>query len=92
MTYRVVIRDSVSKGIHLATFLAYELGRDADALSRAVADVVLALSDNPAEQGESRAGSERVIIAHPFTAVYEVFEATQVVIVYSAVYYPRQRL
>ena len=92
MNYRVVIRQSVANNIRTATFLAFELSRDGPALTRAVEEIVLALSDNPAEQGESRAGNERVIIVHPLTAIYEVFEAQQVVLVYSAVYYPRQRL
>jgi hypothetical protein len=92
MNYRVVIRRAVANNINTATFLAYELGRDGAALSSAVEKILLALSDNPTEQGESRAGSERVIIVHPLTAIYEVFEAEQVVLVYSVVYYPRQRL
>ncbi|QJW94362.1 hypothetical protein [Frigoriglobus tundricola] len=92
MNYRVVARRSVSNNIRTATFLAYELGRDGSALIRGAEEIQLALSDNPAEQGESREGNERVIIAHPLTATYEVFEAAQVVLIYSAVYYPRQRL
>jgi|GEM_PF-1698403 len=92
MNYRVVIRKRVADNIHTAMFLAYELGRDGSALSHAVEEIQLRLSDNPSEQGESREGTERVIIVHPLTASYEVFEAAQVVLIYSAVYYPRQRL
>ena len=92
MNYRVVIRESVANNIRTATFLAFELSRDGLALSRAVEEIILTLSDNPTEQGESRANNERVIIVHPITAIYEVFEAQQVVLVYSVVYHPRQRL
>jgi hypothetical protein len=31
-----------------------------------------------------------VLIVHPLSATYEVFEAEKVVLIYSAVYYPRQ--
>jgi hypothetical protein len=92
MNYRVVLRRRVADNLHTATFLAYELGRDASALIQAIEDVQLALSDNPIEQGESRAGDERVIIVNPLTIFYEVFEEQQVVLVYEAVYHPRQRL
>jgi hypothetical protein len=92
MNYRVVIRERVANNIATATFLAFELDRDARAISRAVDEILLALSDNPAEQGESREGNERVIIVNPLTAFYEVFEEQQVVLIYAAVYHPRQRL
>jgi hypothetical protein len=92
MNYRVVIRESVANNIRTATFVAFELGRDGSAVTRAAEEIVLALSDNPHEQGESRAGTERVIIAHPLTAIYEVFETQQVALSYSGVYHPRQRL
>jgi hypothetical protein len=92
MNYRVVFRRSVWNSIHTVAFIASELGRDGSALTRAADDIALALSDNPAEQGESRGGNERVIIAHPLAATYEVFESQQVVVIYSAVYYPRRQL
>lgn len=73
-------------------FYAREMGRDAAALVRAAADIELALSDEPAEAGESRAGAERVLIINPLTVVYEVFEDAATVMIYEAVYHPRQRL
>lgn len=92
MNYRVVYRRSVWNKIHALAFVASELGYDGTALTRAADDVALALSDNPAEQGESRSGNERVIIVHPLAATYEVFEEAQVVLIYSGVYYPRRQL
>jgi hypothetical protein len=92
MNYRVVWRRRLQIALHHATFFAHELGRDVVALRRAVENIELDLSDNPAEQGESREGNERVIIVNPLTAFYEVFEDQQVVLIYAAVYHPRQRL
>jgi hypothetical protein len=92
MNYRVVYRRSVWNNIRTVAFIASELGRDGTAIERAADDIALTLSDNPAEQGESRAGNERVIIVHPLAATYEVFESQKVVVIYSAIFYPRQRL
>jgi hypothetical protein len=92
MNYRVVVRERVANNIATVTFLAFEMGRDGPAIASAYDEILLALSDNPSEQGESREGNERVIIVNPLTAFYEVFESQQVVLIYAAVYHPRQRL
>lgn len=92
MNYRVVWRRTVRDNIYTAAHLAYEMGRDAQALSHAVADIELRLSDEPAAEGESRSGAERVTIVAPLTVVFEVFEDSKTVLVYEAVYHPRQRL
>lgn len=62
------------------------------ALARAAADIELRLSDQPSEEGESREGTERVLIVNPLTVTFEVFENSQTVMIYEAVYHPRQRL
>jgi hypothetical protein len=92
MNYRVVWRRRLQTALHHASFFAHELGRDVVALRHAVEEIELDLSDNPAEQGESRASNERVVIVNPLTIFYEVFEEQQVVLIYAAVYHPRQRL
>jgi hypothetical protein len=92
MNYRVAVRDRVAHNIHTAAFLSNELGRDGTALTRAAEEILLALSDNPSELGESRDNNERVYIVHPLAAIYEVFEAAQVVMIYEAIYHPRRRL
>ena len=92
MNYRVVWRRRLPNAIHNTAFYAYEKGRDADALRQAATDIELALSDNPAELDESRDGAERVLIIDPLSVRYEVFEDAQIVFIYEAVYYPRQRL
>lgn len=92
MNYRVVVRERVANNIATVTFLAFEMGRDGPAITSAYDEILLALSDTPSEQGESREGNERVIIVHPLAATYEVFESQNTVVIYSAVYYPRQRL
>jgi hypothetical protein len=92
VNYRVVWPRRLENALGDAAFYAYERGHDAVALRRAAADIELALSDNPAELGESRVGAERVLIIDPLAVIYEVFEAAQVVCIYEAVHYPRRRL
>lgn len=92
MNYRVAVRERVANNIATVAFLALEMGRDGPAVTSAYDEILLALSDNPSEQGESREGNERVLIVNPLTVFYEVFENPQVVLIYAAVYHPRQRL
>lgn len=92
MTYRVVVRERVANNIASVTFLAFEMGSDGRVIARAADEILLRLSDEPAAEGESRAGAERVLIVAPLTVVFEVFEDSRAVLVYDAVYYPRQRL
>jgi hypothetical protein len=92
MNYRVIWRKRVADGLEQLTFLAFELGQDAVAISRSVAEIELRLSDNPVAEGESRDGPERVLIVHPLSATFEVFEATQLVLIYEVVVYPRRRV
>jgi hypothetical protein len=91
MSYRVVWRERIRQSVRTFTFLAYEYGRDPDVIARAVAEIDRRLTANPNAEGESRGGPERVFIVHPLTVIFEVFEATQVVLIYAAVYYPRMR-
>jgi hypothetical protein len=92
MTYRVVWRLRVRRTIDVLAFLAREQGDDSDRLLRAVEEVEFRLSAAPLDEGESRSESERVLIVHPLSVRYEVFEPDQVVLIYAAVCYPRQRL
>jgi hypothetical protein len=92
MNYRVVWRDRVADGLATLTFLAFELGQDAPAISRAVAEVELRLSDDPAAEGESRDGPERLLIVHPLSVTFEVFEVKQLVLIYEAIIYPRRHV
>lgn len=91
MNYRVVYPRRLADAVHSYTFLALQTGRDWMAVSRATDAIDLTLSDDPATAGESREGAERVLIVHPVTVFYEVFEAAKVVVVFGAVFYPRFR-
>jgi hypothetical protein len=91
MSFRVIWRKRTVERLDTLTFLAYELGRDGDEIRQATAEINARLGTNPSTEGESRDGSERVLIVHPMTVIYEVFEATRVVMIYAAVYYPRYR-
>jgi hypothetical protein len=92
VNYRVVWRLQVRRNIDAFAFILRETGRDPDRLLRAVDEIEFRLSASPLTEGESRDDSERVLIVHPLSVRYEVFEAPQVVVIDSAVYYPRRRL
>jgi hypothetical protein len=92
VNYRVVWRLRVRRTIDVLAFLMRENGGDPEPLLRAVEEIELRLSFAPLAEGESRGPSERVLIVHPLSARYEVFEAEPVVLIYSAVYYPRRSL
>jgi hypothetical protein len=92
VNYRVVWRLQVRRNIDVRAFLARETGRDPDRLLRAVEEIELRLSFAPLAEGESRGASERVLIVHPLSVQYEVFESERVVLIYSAIFYPRLRL
>lgn len=88
MSYRVVWLPKADFEIRARQFLALETGRDADVISRAAAEIERRLTDDPAEQGESRAEPERVLIVDPLTVTFEVFERAQVVLIYNVVHHP----
>jgi hypothetical protein len=91
MSYRIIWRERILQNVHNYTFLALERGRDPDALVRAVAEINRRLTTNPHTQGESRGSPERILIVHPLTVIFEVFEEARIVLIYAAVYYPRMR-
>ncbi len=92
MNYRVVWRLRVRQKIDVFAFLLRETGRTPEPLLRALDEIELRLAASPLTEGESRDHPERVLIAHPLSVRYEVFEAAQVVLIYSGVFHPRQRL
>ncbi len=87
----VVWRLRVTQRLEVLQFLAREHGRDAHELPNAIAEINRILQISPSDAGESRDGNERVLIVHPLSVFFEVFAEAQVVLIYSAVYYPRTR-
>ena len=92
MSYRVMFRERLRNSMRTFVFLAFERNEDPDALEGAMAEIEFLLSKSPHEHGESREGNERVLIVHPLTIIYEIFEDSRVVLVYDAIYYPRRRM
>ena len=92
MTHRVVWRRRVVDTLHTHAFLAYELGNDPTGVTRAIEAIIERLTQNPTVEGESREGNERVLIVHPLSVTYEVFEEAGVVLIYGGVVYPRRRI
>ncbi len=91
MNYRVVWRKQIADQIHTAGFLMRERGRDPAPLFQAIRDIDSRLGSNPHHAGESRDGEERVLITHPLTVRYEVFESEKVVVIYETILYPRRK-
>jgi len=92
VNYRVVWRLRVRRKIDAFAFILGETGRDPEHLLRAAEEVESRLSFDPLIEGESRSETERVLIVHPLSVRYEVYEDQQVVLIYSGVYYPRRQL
>lgn len=92
MNYRVVWRMRVRRKIDAFAFILGETERDPEFLLRAAEEIETRLSFDPHAEGESRGEAERVLIVHPLSVRYEVFEDQQVVLIYSGVYYPRRQL
>ena len=91
VSFRVVWRQRVRRRLDVLTFLAGERGGSPDQIHLAVAEIDSRLAADPSNEGESRQGSERVLVVHPLSVTYEEFEPDRVVIIYEAVLYPRQR-
>jgi hypothetical protein len=91
VSYRVVWRQRVRRRLDVLTFLAGERGGSPDQIHLAVAEIDSRLAADPLNEGESRAENERVLVVHPLSVTFEVFGTDQVVIIYEAVLYPRQR-
>lgn len=89
--YRVIWRRRLIDAMHTFAFMTHERGGDVEGLARSVESVDRRLSHDPNEAGESRAGNERVLILHPITVYFEVFEESKIVLIYSVVRNPRFR-
>ena len=91
MSRRVVWRRQIADRFVEWSFLSFEWGRDPAALAHAVAEIDRRLSADPSNEGESRDGNERVLIVHPLSVVYELFDEPGVVLIFTAVLYPGMR-
>jgi hypothetical protein len=87
MNYTVIWRHRLLP--QLADFFnrAREQGRDANAVTRAVAQIDALLQNDPASRGESRPAGERVLIVAPLSVHFEVYEDERVVFVTSVRYF-----
>jgi hypothetical protein len=92
VSYRVVWRLRVRRTIDAFAFILHETGRDPGTLQRAADEIELRLALAPMTEGESRSETERVLIVHPLSVRYQVFDEANVVLIYSGVFYPRRQL
>lgn len=81
MNFRVIWRRLLGDRIAAAFAEAWEEGRDAEAITRAIAEIDRRLSRDPANEGESRADYERILVVAPVSVVFEVHEDERVVLV-----------
>jgi hypothetical protein len=91
VSYRVIWRQRVKRRLDVLTFLTGERGGSPDRITRATEEIDRRLAADPANEGESRQENERVLVVHPLCVTFEVFETSQVVLIYGAILYPRQR-
>jgi hypothetical protein len=89
MNYKVIWRKRLLAALDTLVFLAVERGGDAESVKLAAREVGRQLAQDPLGVGESRGGEERVLIVHPLTVMYEVFEKQRVVLLYKLTRYPR---
>lgn len=89
MTFRVIWQYQVLHQVAASFVYARQVGRDAGAITRAMAQIDTALERNPAQAGESRDEGARVLIINPLTVFFEVHEDEQTVIVFACRYHRR---
>lgn len=87
MNFRVVWMTRATAALARAYLAAENAGRAA-AITAAMAEVDRLISTDPMGAGESRGGTERVVIVTPVVVEYEVFEDERVVVVTTARYAP----
>jgi hypothetical protein len=92
VNYRVVWRLRVRRKIDAFAFILRETERDPNVLLRAAEEIEFRLSLSPLTEGESRTETERVLIVHPLSVRYQVFEDATVVLIFTGVFYPRRQL
>lgn len=85
--FRVIWRRIVVDELTRIYTGVFEVRGDTSAITRAVDRADRLLRTNPAEQGESRADYERVLVAEPLAVTFEVFEEEQTVLVLRVVYH-----
>lgn len=68
----------------------FETGRDAQSITRAMAQIDLLLGKDPHSQGESRSEGERILTEAPLTVQYEIHDDVHVVVVWRVVYRHRK--
>ena len=91
MSYRVIWRERVLRNLHVFGFRLLHDGWGTDELDLAVAEINSRLARDPANEGESREETERVLIVHPLSVWFEVYEDAGVVLIYEMTFYPRMR-
>jgi hypothetical protein len=88
MNYRVVWLRKVVAALARSYLFARDTGRDAGAITRAMAEIEAGLERNPSSLGESRPEGHRLYIVNPITLGFEVFVEERVVVVTSVRYHP----
>ena len=92
MSFRVVWSQRIRNSLHVFSFRLMHDRGDTDELELALAEINSRLVRDPANEGESRSEAERVLIVHPLSVTFEVFEEAGVVLIHDLVFYPRTRM
>ena len=87
--YRVIWRQRViERQLAAAVVRAMEQGEDVAAINSAVDEIDRTLASTPLSVGESRGDYQRVFVAPPLSALYEVLEDESVVFIVGLRYRP----
>jgi hypothetical protein len=91
MNFRLLWLYDALDSLAASYLYARRVGRDPEAITRAMAQIDRDTERGPATLGESRAGSRRVYIVNPVTVFFEVHPDEQVVVVTTVRYHRRER-
>ena len=91
MSYRIVWLYNALDDLAASFLYARRVGRDPEAITRAMARIDADMQQGPVTLGESRAGMRRVYIVNPITVFFEIHRDEQTVAVTAVRYHRRER-
>lgn len=91
MNYRIVWLYDALDNLAASFLYSRRVGRDPEAITRAMARIDSDMQQGPVTLGESRTGRRRVYIVNPVTVFFEVHPDERLVAVTAVRYHRRER-
>jgi hypothetical protein len=91
MNYRLLWLYDALDDLAASVLYARKVGRDPEAITRAMAQIDADMERAPATLGESRSGRRRVYIVNPVTTFFEVHPDERLAVVTAVRYHRRER-